>query len=194
MIQVTRRSLLRGAAAAGLAAGSAREARAAENVIYWHHFTSQEEFAGLKKVMELFKQRFPDVALTQENIPNPEYMTKFTAAVMANSRPDVTMIVQERLADMLAFFAPGLEVVRFPAWDCLPYDRVSPNAAVVSERIAALARLLEKRTAPLLVLTTVNALVQRVPPRSVFAGKSLSVATGGVLAPEKLAAFLQANG
>jgi transcription-repair coupling factor (superfamily II helicase) len=99
-----------------------------------------------------------------------------------------------RLADMLAFFAPGLEVVRFPAWDCLPYDRVSPNAAVVSERIAALARLLEKRTAPLLVLTTVNALVQRVPPRSVFAGKSLSVATGGVLAPEKLAAFLQANG
>ena len=116
MIQVTRRSLLRGAAAAGLAAGSAREARAAENVIYWHHFTSQEEFAGLKKVMELFKQRFPDIALTQENIPNPEYMTKFTAAVMANSRPDVTMIVQERLADMLALNGLVDVTARVNAW------------------------------------------------------------------------------
>jgi len=107
------------------------------------------------------------------------------------ARDDVRL---SRLADLLAFFAPGLEVLRFPAWDCLPYDRVSPNAAVVSERIATLARLLEPRHAPLLVLTTVNALVQRVPPRSVFAGKSLSVTTGGTIAPEKLAAFLQANG
>ena len=39
---------------------------------------------------------------------------------------------------------PEAEVLRFPAWDCLPYDRVSPNPALVSERIATLARLLEK--------------------------------------------------
>jgi multiple sugar transport system substrate-binding protein len=77
-------------------------AQAASKLIYWHHFTSQEEFTGLQKVMALFHQRFPDVALTQENIPNPEYMTKFTAAVMAKSRPDVTMVVTERLPDMLA--------------------------------------------------------------------------------------------
>ena len=41
-----------------------------------------------------------------------------------------------RLAEALAFFAPEAEVLRFPAWDCLPYDRVSPNPALVSERIA----------------------------------------------------------
>jgi transcription-repair coupling factor (superfamily II helicase) len=99
-----------------------------------------------------------------------------------------------RLTDLLAFFAPGLEVLRFPAWDCLPYDRVSPNAATVSERIATLTRLLEPAQAPRLVLTTVNAAVQRVPPRGVFAGKSLSVRAGGTQRPEKLAAFLQANG
>ena len=57
-------------------------------------------------------------------------------------------------------------MLRFPAWDCLPYDRVSPNPALVSERIATLARLLEARTRPRIVLTTVNALVQRVPPRA----------------------------
>jgi transcription-repair coupling factor (superfamily II helicase) len=99
-----------------------------------------------------------------------------------------------RLADMLAFFMPGLEVLRFPAWDCLPYDRVSPNATTVSERIATLARLLEPASRPRLVLTTVNALVQRVPPRVVFAGKTLAVKAGGTIKPEALSAFLQANG
>jgi transcription-repair coupling factor (superfamily II helicase) len=99
-----------------------------------------------------------------------------------------------RLADLLALFAPQLEVLKFPAWDCLPYDRVSPNATTVSERIATLTRLLEPATGPRVVLTTVNAAIQLVPPRSTFAGKSLSVRTGGTIAPEKLAAFLQANG
>src|ERR1700750_1003545 len=45
------------------------------------------------------------------------------------------------LARALAFFAPDVEVLTFPAWDCLPYDRVSPNAAVVARRMVALSRL-----------------------------------------------------
>ena len=99
-----------------------------------------------------------------------------------------------RLAEALAFVAPEAEILRFPAWDCLPYDRVSPNPALVSERIATLARLLEKPTGPRIVLTTVNALVQRVPPRAAFAGASLELRTNGTVQPEKLARFLEANG
>jgi transcription-repair coupling factor (superfamily II helicase) len=99
-----------------------------------------------------------------------------------------------RMADMLAFFMPSLEILKFPAWDCLPYDRVSPNPAVTSERIATLARLLEPATTPRLLLTTVNALVQRVPPRTLFAGKSLGVKAGGTIKPEALTKFLDANG
>jgi transcription-repair coupling factor (superfamily II helicase) len=113
------------------------------------------------------------------------------APLLHVSRDDSRMA---RLADMLAFFAPNLEVLRFPAWDCLPYDRVSPNPATVSDRIAALARLQETPTRPRLLLTTVNALLQRVPPKSVFAGKTLSVKSGGTIKPEALAAFLNANG
>ena len=99
-----------------------------------------------------------------------------------------------RLAEALAFVAPEAEVLRFPAWDCLPYDRVSPNPALVSERIATLARLLEKPPRPRIVLTTVNALVQRVPPRSAFTGASLELRTNGTVQPEQLARFLEANG
>ena len=99
-----------------------------------------------------------------------------------------------RLAEMLSFFMPSLEILRFPAWDCLPYDRVSPNAAVTSERIATLARLQEPATTRRLVLTTVNALVQRVPPRTLFQGKTLAVKPGGSIRPEALIRFLNDNG
>src|SRR6202049_4699244 len=68
-----------------------------------------------------------------------------------------------RFAAALAFFHPEIEALTFPAWDCLPYDRVSPNGEVVSRRIDTLTRLATARNdgARLIVLTTVNALVQR---------------------------------
>jgi transcription-repair coupling factor (superfamily II helicase) len=99
-----------------------------------------------------------------------------------------------RLAEALAFFAPDLPVLRFPAWDCLPYDRVSPNPALVAERMATLAALAEAPSGPLVVLTTINALVQRVVPRHAFAGASLRLAKGGTVRPEELARRLEAQG
>ncbi len=111
--------------------------------------------------------------------------------VLHVARDDARMA---RLAEALAFFAPQVEVLRFPAWDCLPYDRVSPNAEIVSERIATLARLIAPDSKPRLVLTTVNALVQRVPPRSAFDGRALALRKGGTAEPEAIARFLEANG
>ena len=69
------------------------------------------------------------------------------------------------LARALAFFGPDIEVLEFPAWDCLPYDRVSPHAGVVAQRMTALSRLarIEGRERPSVLLTTVNAALQRVP-------------------------------
>ncbi len=112
-------------------------------------------------------------------------------AVLHVARDDARMA---RVAEALAFFAPELEVVRFPAWDCLPYDRVSPHPVLVAERMATLARLAEAPAGPRVVLTTVNALVQRVVPRHVFAGASLRLAKGGSVKPEELARRLEAHG
>ena len=111
--------------------------------------------------------------------------------VLHVTRDDARMA---RLADALAFFAPDIEVLRFPAWDCLPYDRVSPNPEIVSERIATLARLTEAASQPQIVLTTVNALVQRVPPRSLFQGAMLSVREGAPADLNAIVAFLEGNG
>ncbi len=116
---------------------------------------------------------------------------EFEGPVLHVTRDDSRMA---RLGEALAFFAPEIDVLRFPAWDCLPYDRVSPNPEIVSERIATLARLLEPATRPRIVLTTVNALVQRVPPRTAFAGATFSVTEGGQADPAAIIAFLEANG
>ncbi len=112
-------------------------------------------------------------------------------AVIHVARDDSRMA---RLAEALAFFAPHLEILRFPAWDCLPYDRVSPNPELVSERIATLARLLDPPTKPRILLTTVNALVQRVPPRDTFRGASMVLRSGHDAPPEQIIRFLEANG
>jgi transcription-repair coupling factor (superfamily II helicase) len=39
----------------------------------------------------------------------------------------------------LGFFAPDVTVMEFPAWDCQPYDRVSPNAGIAARRMTALS-------------------------------------------------------
>lgn len=68
----------------------------------------------------------------------------------------------QAVADTAAYFAPELEVLTFPAWDCLPYDRASPALSVSARRLAALHRLQGKAAGPQLLVTTINAVLQRV--------------------------------
>ncbi len=94
----------------------------------------------------------------------------------------------------LDFFHPGLEVLQLPAWDCLPYDRASPNPAIVSRRIDALTRLAGGAGRNLVVLTTVNAIVQRLPPRNLYTDRVLRLGVGGRLPFDRLITFLERNG
>ena len=98
-----------------------------------------------------------------------------------------------RFAAALAFFHPGIEVLTFPAWDCLPYDRVSPNPEIVSRRIDTLTRLAEKPQGRRIVLTTVNAVIQRVPPRAAFQERVLRLKLGDTMPLERLTEFLTRN-
>ncbi|MGB3165381.1 MAG: transcription-repair coupling factor [Alteraurantiacibacter sp.] len=66
------------------------------------------------------------------------------------------------VVDAAHFFAPELEVVEFPAWDCLPYDRASPALSVSAQRLSALHRLQNGKASNQLLVTTANALLQRV--------------------------------
>jgi transcription-repair coupling factor (superfamily II helicase) len=100
------------------------------------------------------------------------------------------------LSRAISFFAPDIEVLEFPAWDCLPYDRVSPHPAAVAQRVMTLARLsrVTGREHPAVLLTTVNAVLQRVPERAVIAKQSLSVAPGNVAPMANIIQWLELNG
>ena len=101
----------------------------------------------------------------------------------------------EELAETLHFFAPDVQLLRFPAWDCLPYDRISPTAEVVGERLKTLAALLAWRgNTPLVVLTTVAAATQRVTPRRILKDTAFSIRAGGTLNIGALQEYLAANG
>ena len=94
----------------------------------------------------------------------------------------------------LDFFAPDLSVLTFPAWDCLPYDRVSPNAAVSARRMATLAVLAQTESDPGIVLTTVNAFLQRVPARAAVGALSVVMKAGNVQAMDDIVRWLEVNG
>ena len=100
------------------------------------------------------------------------------------------------LSRSLAFFGPDIQTLEFPAWDCLPYDRVSPNASVVAQRMTALSRLarVKGRDKPSVLLTTVNAALQRVPAREFVATHALSVAPGNVIGMAGIVTWLELNG
>ena len=98
------------------------------------------------------------------------------------------------LIDGLHFFAPQLEVLSFPAWDCLPYDRVSPHASIISERMHALSRLaLHKSNPAMVVVTTANAFTQRVLPQSRLFDAAFEAKVGDTIQREKLQHYLVRN-
>ncbi|WP_349364634.1 MAG: transcription-repair coupling factor [Roseitalea porphyridii] len=100
------------------------------------------------------------------------------------------------IAQVLGFAAPELDVIQFPAWDCLPYDRVSPSAEVTAQRLSALIAIdaLARTPRRAVVLTTANALVQRVAPPASIAAQAIHVRPGQVVAMEGLIDTLSGNG
>ena len=153
------------------------------------------------------EQLTPGKALTFANVAEGAeglIIADLARAVAAKPKaPAVSLTVicrdgprMQQLARSLEFFAPDLEVLQFPAWDCQPYDRVSPHAGILAQRVTTLAKLsrLTGSDKPLIVLTTVNAAVQRVPVREIIAAQALSVAPGNVVPMDSIVAWLEHNG
>ena len=94
----------------------------------------------------------------------------------------------------LWFFSPNIPVLNFPSWDCLPYDRVSPNADVSSARMATLAALSSGFEAPLVLLTTLNAITQYIPNRTIVSNNSFVAIVGRTINVKELRAYFSKMG
>jgi len=98
------------------------------------------------------------------------------------------------MAEALALTTPDTAVLHFPAWDCLPYDRVSPNPEISANRMATLAALARGWDRPSVVLTTLSAACQRVPARATVAEASFTAEVGAPVEVTRLTDWLARMG
>ncbi|HTI67427.1 MAG TPA: transcription-repair coupling factor [Caulobacteraceae bacterium] len=138
-----------------------------------------------------------------EFVGAPEGFDALVVADIARARKGVVVFVARdgtrasAFSDSLAFFAPDLATLRVPSWDCLPYDRIGPSASVAAERTAALSTLAARpkdKGEPLVVIATVPALLQRVPPRQAVAAASYQARTGRDVQIAELERYFAVNG
>ncbi|MBE3638485.1 transcription-repair coupling factor [Mangrovicoccus algicola] len=114
-------------------------------------------------------------------------MDRSGGPVLHVSRDDKRM---DAMRAALAFFAPDLPVFAFPAWDCLPFDRVSPNPDITAARMATLAGLVHGMPARFVILSTLNAVTQKIPARAVLREAAFTARVGHRIDEAGLKRFL----
>lgn len=132
----------------------------------------------------------------------PEGFDALVMADIARARGGLTAFVARDTAragafvDSLKFFAPEIEAVILPSWDCLPYDRIGPSASVSATRMSTLSRLARGlgETKPAILVIAAHALLQRVPTKDVLLRASYSAKVGGVVDIKDLETYFAVNG
>lgn len=146
------------------------------------------------------------INLEQSNIPlilsnAPEGMDALIIGQTAQAMEDGKTLLHiarddmrmENIADLLEFFAPDIEVVTFPAWDCLPYDRVSPNTDILARRMMTLFKII-KSDKKQIIISTINAVTQKIPAKEAIKSASFNANVGHSLDIEALSIYLSHNG
>ncbi len=116
----------------------------------------------------------------------------------SSGKPVVHVVPQDKdmasVAALCQFIAPNIEVLTLPAWDTLPYDRISPSANITATRLSTLSRLAADSTTPYILLTTINAASQQLPPKELLASARFVMKKGATLNRDALFKFLTENG
>src|SRR6056297_764499 len=144
--------------------------------------------------------KFSGVIEGQDALVLAQLLRDAAAAVTEGGPPTIVHVARDdrrldALERGLAFFAPKTRRISLPAWDTVPYDRIGPDADIVSRRMTALARLaLGAGKEPVILLTTVNAVLQRLPPREFLRTSMRQLAPGQRLDMNRLTMRLTNGG
>lgn len=135
-------------------------------------------------------------------LPDGLTMLRLGELLLAKARGAIGLFVArdrlraEQASQALRFFWPEIQQITFPAWDCLPYDRVSPHPEITSERLMGLARLGEfgEQSPQTILITTANGFVQKLPTPSFLREYRRVLAVGAACDFGELGQFLAVNG
>ena len=98
----------------------------------------------------------------------------------------------QRLAEEIAWFAPGLRVHLLPDWETLPYDSFSPHQDLISERLATLYAV--SRGECEVLIAAASTAITRLAPPAFLAGHTFFMKKGERLDLDKLRAQLTVAG
>ena len=141
-----------------------------------------------------------DGSVFLENAPFGAALRAFAVGMRKREGVGIFVARDDRQAaaalELLSFFAPDLDRQSFPAWDCPPYDRVSPSPAIASQRCLVLSRLARRTAADttLVLVTTGAAIAQRLPPLAIMRAAGLQANQGQTIALAQINTFLETNG
>ncbi len=99
-----------------------------------------------------------------------------------------------KIADAVASLFPEIETIVLPPWDCLPFDRVHPSRHCMGRRMDALRIWMTPGDAPRLLLTSLEAALQRVPPVHVIADSKLELVVGKLFDRDAFSDFIRRTG
>ena len=129
----------------------------------------------------------PDARLAVVEVARP--ISIAALATLSNRRPLVvacpTGTMAAQLGDDLAQFLPAGELAVFPAWETLPFERVSPSVETMGQRLEVLWRLRDPERCPAVIVTGVRALLQRLGPDAVEI-EPITVRPADVVDPDEL--------
>lgn len=99
----------------------------------------------------------------------------------------------ERLGSVIHALDPSCEVLVFPRLNTLPFDQLEPSHELAGRRASVLRRLAKSKK-PVFLVSTAEAVMERLPPPASLARLSLSLKVGGTFSEEELEARLQSLG
>lgn len=133
----------------------------------------------------------------------PIFNTALEAYTLVNLLKETPVILhisgdsksQDILQNCIKFFNTDINVIKIPAWDCLPYDRVSPSLHISGERTKSLHELHDlKRNCKSVILTTVNSIIQKTPPEESLKRQVFSAKKNDIIDRENLIKYLLQTG
>ena len=135
--------------------------------------------------------------LTISETPCDSYPYVVSQAAIKTKKPIIYIAVNDIKAkqsyEIIKFLLPNHHIYLFPAWDILPYDRISPNASIISQRLDVLSKLSHNRSNQVIIITTVNALTTKTIPKNIIKKNYLEIEINNKISQTQIINFLISN-
>ena len=96
-----------------------------------------------------------------------------------------------RFSQSLKIINDNIDIIEFPAWDCLPFDKNSPNQKLIGKRVRALSSLVNPNTKNTIILSTIGSVIQKIPNQDFIKKSSKRVHSGQNISQRELINFLK---